>query len=470
MMAYRLFLMIAVLGSAGALADVIVVHDSESIQAAVKRAKPGDTVKVMPGLYKESVYIDKDGMRLTGIIEGDRWPVLDGENTRSDGVLVSGHNVTVENLHIKRYQGNGIMTQGANNFSVLHNRVEGPGFYGIFPQYGQNGLVAYNVISGINGTGMYIGMSQNIDVVHNESKDNHGFGFEVENSNHVLIENNYSHGNMLGVVLNLIPGLPVKKEEFIVVRNNFIVANSIESDVNVAKPDDSPIDAGTGQFPVGTGLLINAADSSTIEGNLFEGNPGAAIFVVDHNWGQMFPVPDPKEDPFPDENRVLQNTFLDNGQRPFGRTMRLLEALNQKQAPDLLVAGRGRHNCAVSKASLTTLGADAWSECPAEASSHDVLTMRLDKPVATPSLTIEQKGRLTFLAVCTGCHSFSVRINGPPMVAARAPYMGNPQKLADWIASPTKVRPDYPAMPSQGYLPSDVRLEVAKYVLGLNEP
>jgi hypothetical protein len=56
------------------------------------------------------------------------------------------------------------------------------------------------------------------------------------------------------------------------------------------------------------------------------------------------------------------------------------------------------------------------------------------------------------------------------MVAARAPYTGNPQKLADWIASPTKVRPDYPAMPSQAYLPADVRLEVAKYVLGLNEP
>jgi hypothetical protein len=56
------------------------------------------------------------------------------------------------------------------------------------------------------------------------------------------------------------------------------------------------------------------------------------------------------------------------------------------------------------------------------------------------------------------------------MVAARAPYMGNPQKLADWVASPVKRRADYPAMPPQGYLPSDVRLEVAKYVLGINEP
>jgi len=72
--------------------------------------------------------------------------------------------------------------------------------------------------------------------------------------------------------------------------------------------------------------------------------------------------------------------------------------------------------------------------------------------------------------VCTGCHSFSTRISGPPMVAARAPYMGNPQKLADWIANPTKRRADYPAMPPQSYLPADVRLEVSKYVLGINEP
>ena len=59
---------------------------------------------------------------------------------------MSGHGVTVENLYVKRYLGNGMMTQGANNFSILHNRVEGPGFYGIFPQYGRNGLVAYNVV------------------------------------------------------------------------------------------------------------------------------------------------------------------------------------------------------------------------------------------------------------------------------------------------------------------------------------
>src|ERR1700683_901106 len=221
MMISRSLAMLVALASLCANAEVLTVSESQSIQAAIKRANAGDTIRVMPGLYKKSLYIDKDNIRLSGVIEADHWPVLDGENTRSDGILVSGHNVTIENMNVRRYLGNGIMTQGANNFALLHNRVEGPGFYGIFPQYGQNGLVAYNVISGITGTGMYVGMSKNIDILHNESFDNHGFGFEVENSSSVLIENNYSHGNTIGVVVKLIPGLSVKKEEHLHILNNF---------------------------------------------------------------------------------------------------------------------------------------------------------------------------------------------------------------------------------------------------------
>jgi len=448
-----------------AYAEVITVAAPQTIQSAVNRAKPGDTIRVMPGVYSESVFIDKDGIRLTGIIQGDRWPTLDGANVRNDGILVSGHNTTVEHFFIKRYLGNGIMTQGANNFAILNNRVEGPGFYGIFPQYGRNGLVEHNVISGIGGSAMYIGMSENLDVVHNETANNQGYGIEVENSKNVLIEGNYSHGNLVGIVLNLIPGLPIKAEEKIVVRNNFIIGNQ-PAEASAEAKSASVIDTGSGEPPGGTGLLINGADASTIEGNIFENNPGAAIFVMDHNFGQLFPVPDPKVDPLPDDIRILTNHFYGNGRAPSGRTQRVLTVLKQTRAPDLLVAGQGRRNCVIAKASLTSLGADEWSECPAGTSSMALKTMRFDKPVESPSLTLEQRGRLTWLAVCTGCHSFTSRLHGPPMVAARVPYMGNPQKLADWIAQPTKKRADYPAMPPQNYLPADVRLQVAKYVLG----
>src|SRR5579859_2036523 len=285
-----------------ARAGVIDVSESQSIQAAIKRANAGDTIKVMPGTYKESIYVDKDGIRLSGVIKDGRWPILDGENVLNDGIIVSGHNVTVERFVVRRYLGNGIMIQGANNFAILNNRVEGPGFYGIFPQYGQNGLVAYNVVTG-NITGIYVGMSKNLDVLHNESADNQDEGIETENSSQVLVEDNYSHGNAVGIVLHLIPGLPIKTADQAIVRNNFVIKNDRGVEGKPEASSVSVIDSGTGQYPNGTGILIDAQDSSTIEGNLIEGNPSGAIYVTDQHAGQMFPVPDPKEDPFPDNNQ-----------------------------------------------------------------------------------------------------------------------------------------------------------------------
>jgi hypothetical protein len=44
-------------------------------------------------------------------------------------------------------------------------------------------------------------------------------------------------------------------------------------------------------------------------------------------------------------------------------------------------------------------------------------------------LKLKQRGKLTYLTVCTGCHSYNNRLIGPPMVAARALYIGKPQAL-----------------------------------------
>ena len=46
--------------------ELIIVKDGESIQDAVKAASPGAVIKVMPGTYKETVYIDKDNITLSG--------------------------------------------------------------------------------------------------------------------------------------------------------------------------------------------------------------------------------------------------------------------------------------------------------------------------------------------------------------------------------------------------------------------
>jgi hypothetical protein len=78
--------------------NVVVVKDGESIQAAVKAAPAGTIIRVMPGTYHETVYIDKDDIRIIGVIEEGRRAVLDGQKKLNDAILYSGNNFVVENL------------------------------------------------------------------------------------------------------------------------------------------------------------------------------------------------------------------------------------------------------------------------------------------------------------------------------------------------------------------------------------
>ena len=79
---------------------VVVVKDGESIQEAVAAAEPGTVIKVLPGTYRETVYIDKDNITLSGVIEQGNYPVLEGDGLRNDAVLYSGNGVTIENFYI----------------------------------------------------------------------------------------------------------------------------------------------------------------------------------------------------------------------------------------------------------------------------------------------------------------------------------------------------------------------------------
>ena len=125
------------------------VRDGDSIQAAVAAAESGDIIKIFPGTYHETVYIDKDDIVLSGVVIEGVWPVMEGETKLNDAVLYSGNDITVENLQIQHFKGNAIMGQAGNNFLIRNNNIIDTGVYGIFPEFGTNGLVTHNVLSGI---------------------------------------------------------------------------------------------------------------------------------------------------------------------------------------------------------------------------------------------------------------------------------------------------------------------------------
>ena len=84
-------------------------------------------------------------------------------------------------------------------------------------------------------------------------------------------------------------------------------------------------------------------------------------------------------------------------------------------------------------------------------------------------IAASEKGKAVYFGICSGCHAYNVRLVGPPTQSIQAIYPANPQGIADFIAKPTKKRPDYPEMPPQAYLDAPTRQAVAEFMLAVTK-
>ena len=434
--------------------NVVVVKDGESIQAVIKTAPQGTIVRVMPGTYHETVYIDKDDIRIIGVIEGGRRAVLDGQKKLNDAILYSGNNFVAENLEIRNYKGNGIMGQAGNNFEIRNNVIADSGVYGIFPQLGKNGIVEHNVVSGIADAAIYIGMSDNILVAHNEVFDSVA-GIEIENSRHAIVEHNYVHDNSGGLLAFVTPGLPIKTTVDVIFRNNFVVGNN---HANFGAPGST-----VSGIPAGTGILVMAADDVVIEGNVISGNKVSGVIITDHAHASNVTA-DPESDPNSDRVKILDNVMLGNGYDTIkeAKVLMLGEGRMSKSL-DIVRVGPSPGSCIVNRHQYVTVGVGEFAEC---GFTNTAATVNYLLPPVPPRV-IEpgERGKVVYLGICSGCHVYNGRMIGPPVQVIQALYLQNAQGLADYIAQPQKKRDDYPEMPPQDYLDPETRLAVANYML-----
>ena len=439
------------------MSDVVVtVEDGESIQEAVKAAEPGTTIHVMPGTYNETVYIDKDGIRLIGIVMGSERATLDGEGVLNDAILFSGNNIVVEGFLITKYKGNGIMSQAGNNYEIRDNIIVDTGVYGIFPQLGKNGLIEHNIVSGIEDAAIYVGMSDNTHVAFNEVFDSVA-GIEIENSRHSIVESNFVYNNTGGVLAFITPGLPIKTTYDVLIRNNWISGNNTP---NFGAPGST-----VGGIPAGTGIMIMAADDVVIEGNIITNNKTVGIMSVDHNTAaQLTNVTiDPESDPNSDRMVILNNVMHNNGYDTIDEIKALMLTELKTGDLDILAIGPTTDSCIINRHRYITVGVNDFAEC--SFSSTVGIANYLLPPVPARVIEPGERGKITYLGVCAGCHTYAGRMIGPPIQIIQALYMDDPQGLAEYIASPTRKRDDYPEMPPQDYLDPETRLAVAEYML-----
>ncbi len=433
-------------------AKELTVKSGSSIQAVINQAKDGDTILVEPGYYHESIYVDKQNITLKGLKKNGKYAHMDGQSKLNDGIIASGHGIIIDGFKVTGYKGNAIMTQGANNFKITNNLIHAA-FYGIFPQFGKNGLVEGNTISGADDAAIYVGMCDHINVIGNTTFEN-VMGLEFENTRHSLMADNLVYNNSTGIMLSLIPGLPVKDANNLVIRNNVIRDNNL---ANFA-----PASSIAASVPPGVGLIIEAADDVLVKDNTFENNNTVAVFVTDmYSFGLGG---DSKVEPYSDNIEIHENTWTNNGNEPFGSLGDLI-AMTGQTGMELLTTSKERTSCFSQQDNFSQMGAKKWSICADKITHPDYKTAMLDKPIKSVKYTAEQKGRLTYLAVCTGCHTYNTVLHGPSMQAIKAMYTDNLAGLKSYIENPVRKRQDFTEMPPQAYLGKETIDAIANYVL-----
>ena len=319
---------------------VIRVRPGQSIQNAVERAEPGDTVLVQPGTYREAgrpcpadpshrcaVVVSRNGITLRGETDDGQRVVLENAGNQAQGIAVarpgaSGasclkdagqrlRGVRVEGFTVNGFGHDGIFLLCVDDWVVAHNATHANAEYGIFPSHSRRGRITDNVVTGANDTGIYTGQSQDVRVDDNLAMGNVS-GFEIENSTGVVLRENRALGNTGGILSFTLPFLDVKSNHDNVIADNEVLANNKAN--SCLDPQDTVC-----KVPSGTGILVLAADRNRVRDNEVRDNNSFGIGVANYCVALgLSPAECSKLDidPNPDANRIVHNTVRGNGHSP----------------------------------------------------------------------------------------------------------------------------------------------------------
>lgn len=248
-----------------------------SVREAINRAKPGDTIVVAPGTYREQTITVNKPLYL----KGNGFPVLDGERKyeilaiRSDNVVVEGF--AVQHSGYSSYNDiAGIRIYNARNVIVRNNKLFDT-FFGIYSQHAVHCTISGNelqskAVTELNSAnGIHCWKSDSMHILNNVITG-HRDGIYFEFVTNSLIENNRSYNNVRY-------GL-----HFMFSHADSYIGNTFQNNgAGVAVMFSKKVTMLRNQFrenwgPAAYGILLKEISDSRIEGNHFYRNT-AAIYM-----------------------------------------------------------------------------------------------------------------------------------------------------------------------------------------------
>ncbi|MEW9518079.1 right-handed parallel beta-helix repeat-containing protein [Streptomyces tubercidicus] len=256
-----------------------VVHAGESIQHAVNRARPGDTIIVRPGVYRESVQINKSRLRLIG---AGHKTVITPSGRRSqnacgksgNGICVVGkhrlRDVTIRSLTVRGFKKTGIWASRTDRLVVHHVTVRKNGVWGIAQEKSIRGVFRDNSAIDNGDAGIFLA---------NKTREEGG-GSDTRGA---VISDNYLAGNRIGVTIRRVRNLTVSYNTM--TRNCggvFVVGDESRPQAGALTVRNNSIYknnkycAGNSRLPhiQGSGIVLTGAEHVLVRRNVIRDNHG----------------------------------------------------------------------------------------------------------------------------------------------------------------------------------------------------
>src|SRR3954451_22617645 len=254
-----------------------------TIQAAVDAARPGDTVKVAHGTYREGVVVRSAGKRYIKIIGDPAHPekvVLDGKGVKGpraqNGILVNGANeVTIRGLTATHYLGNGFFMVNDDGYTLANLRAMQTGVYGLYAFNTRGGTMRDSEAAWNNDGGLYIGQTPpqakpKRSLVTGIKSYGNVLGFSGTNMRYVTITQSQFFNNGTGIVPNALDTEKFAPPEENVITDNDIFWNNFN--YYAGAPFKLRASATSVPYPVGVGVLLFGGRRNKVEHNRVYGN------------------------------------------------------------------------------------------------------------------------------------------------------------------------------------------------------
>ncbi|MFC8370670.1 MULTISPECIES: nitrous oxide reductase family maturation protein NosD [unclassified Streptomyces] len=260
------------------------VQPGQSIQKAVDAAKPGDTVLLAPGTYRQSVDIKKPDVTLRGHGAGRTVLVPAEEAGKSacakagNGICVTGtdkspvENVTVRSLTLRGYAENGLWATGTDGLEVKYVLAEKNGQWGIAEERSVHSVLSHNLVRKNGDAGLFVANTVDTEegardaektvISHNRMAGNR-VGVTVRRLRNLTVDHNEATGNCAAVFVVGDESKPRAGD--LSVTHNYIHANNKYCPKTPRLP-----------FLQGSGIVLTGAEETLVAYNRVEDNKGTS--------------------------------------------------------------------------------------------------------------------------------------------------------------------------------------------------